>query len=33
VQWFEGAHHVHMDTPQPVATAVSEFLSDQRLLA
>jgi pimeloyl-ACP methyl ester carboxylesterase len=33
VKWFEGAHHVHMDTPQPVATAVSEFLSDQRLLA
>ncbi|MGB1683138.1 MAG: alpha/beta fold hydrolase [Arenicellales bacterium] len=32
VQWFEGAHHVHMDAPQPVASAVSEFLSEHGLL-
>lgn len=33
VQWFEGAHHAHMDSPEPIAEAVRQFLSVQGLCA
>ena len=27
VQWLSGKHHLHMDDPEPVATAILDFLS------
>ena len=27
VEWFEGAHHVHMDSPEPLARSVLRFLT------
>ena len=26
VVWVQGGHHVHLDTPEPVAEAITDFL-------
>jgi hypothetical protein len=30
VVWVQGGHHVHLDTPEPVAEAITEFLQRVR---